>query len=752
MNNSQLPDNCNVNYEADAISFINEYDKSAKISCDSHTGTLIKEIINNNFTCNEIECAIDALKLNKSPGIDSIPAELIKACKNSLAETITIALNYIIQHREFPETWASGIRSAVFKNGQRCQVNNFRGITILPIMEKIFEAAVYRRLSFVNEAFEEIDKHNGGFLHDSRTSDNLFVLNGLIEKQLLLGKSLLVCFVNFSKAFDVINRNILFYKLMNRGWKGRVIDTLRNLYNKSNFRVKRHGQLSPAIQNRTGVNQGGISSGLMFRKYLADLGEYLNNQYGIVISDEILVHLLWADDLILFSDTCEGMQNLLNGLEKFCSNNQMVVNETKTKMLCFGKQISSNVYFNKKLIEKDDHYKYLGNVVRSVRRCNQDIFSRNFTHLCDQSRKALFNLHKKIKCLGSLPPKIMFYMFDALVCPILTYGSDVWGFNKSCFDILDKVFLNHVRCTLHVKGTTCNDVVTGESGKFPPSVYCHINVLCYYHRLLIMQDNRVVKSVFKALHNLNDYGFNTWITRLCELADHYKIDYDKAASLSPKQFKLGCAETVKNNFINRWVSNINADQSTRMRTYASFKKDFMSERYLDLIPAVKHRIALTKLRTSSHNLEIERGRYVRPRVSPEQRLCSTCHVIDDEIHFVTKCRINACERKSFFQKMSFVDPNFTALDDKNKFVYLMQSQDQRTLRWLAKFLYNSFNIRNEIIYSSSWGIIYVWWLILYCIYHTIYLLFLGAMAWHRTGGKPLPEPMIMKFTGTYVSR
>ena len=185
------------------------------------------------------------------------------------------------------------------------------------------------------------------------------------------------------------------------------------------------------------------------------------------------------------------------------------------------------------------------------------------------------------------------------------------------------------------------------------------------------------------------------------MANHCKIDYDEAASLSPKQFKLGCAEIVKTDFINRWVSNINADQSTRMGTYASFKKDFISERYLDLIPAVKHRIALTKLRTSSHNLEIGRGRYVRPRVSPEQRLCGTCHVIDDKIHFVTKFRVKACERKSFFQNMSFVDPNFTVLDDKNKFVYLMQSQDQRTLRWFAKFLYNSFNICNEIIYSSS---------------------------------------------------
>ena len=70
-------------------------------------------------------------------------------------------------------------------------------------------------------------------------------------------------------------------------------------------------------------------------------------------------------------------------------------------------------------------------------------------------------------------------MFDVLVLPILTYGSDIWGFNKSEANTLDKVFLNHDRCTLHVKATTCNAIVQGECGKFPPSVYCHGNVLSY---------------------------------------------------------------------------------------------------------------------------------------------------------------------------------------------------------------------------------------------------------------------------------
>ena len=65
-------------------------------------------------------------------------------------------------------------------------------------MEKIFEDAVYRQLTFVNEAFDEFDKYNNRFLNGSRTSDNLFIFNGLVERQLFLGRALYVCFVDFS--------------------------------------------------------------------------------------------------------------------------------------------------------------------------------------------------------------------------------------------------------------------------------------------------------------------------------------------------------------------------------------------------------------------------------------------------------------------------------------------------------------------------------------------------------------------------
>ena len=118
--------------------------------------------------------------------------------------------------------WTEGLRSAVFKSGKYNVVNNYRGITILPIMEKIFELAAYRRLTFVNEAMGQIDNYNGGFTNGRRTSDNMFILLGLIQRQLIIGEPLNVCFVDFSKAFDLVNRHILFFKIMKGGWSGRV--------------------------------------------------------------------------------------------------------------------------------------------------------------------------------------------------------------------------------------------------------------------------------------------------------------------------------------------------------------------------------------------------------------------------------------------------------------------------------------------------------------------------------------------------
>ena len=581
-------------------------------------------------------------------------------------------LNYIIEKCEFPANWTIGSRSAVHKSGTKSIVDNYRGITILPVMEKIFEIAAYRRLCFANEVCDEIDRYNGGFLEGCQTTDNMFILRGLIEKQMVIGKSLYVCFIDFSKAFDLINRNILFNKLMHGSWRGKVTDTLRDLYNKTSFRVKRNGRMSPSICNNIGVNQGGVASGFLFRKYMADLGRYLDKEVGVCVSAEILVHLLWADDLILFSDSPRGLQKQLDGLKSFCADNHMIVNETKSKVMCFGKQTELNVYFNDKKIEQVSRYKYLGNIVKCISRKQHDIFSDNYQYLCDQARKAPFGIRRKTRTIGILPPPVMFYIFDALIKPITTYGSDVWGACSSGVKSLDKVFLNFMRCVLQVKATTCNTIVYGECGRLPPSVYCNINVICFMHRLQYMPMGSLVKYVFNELESLHQQGFNTWVTKVTELTKLYGIVLHGNFT----SFKSQCKSRVIEHFLNDWKNELNSEDKPILRTYRMFKHNFESEKYLHNVLDDRYRTAIAKLRTSSHVLEIERGRHAKPKIATHLRTCTVCHTIEDEDHFVTACEINESERKELHRKIENIYPLFKNMNERQMFLYLMSNKDR----------------------------------------------------------------------------
>ena len=124
-----------------------------------------------------------------------------------------------------------------------------------------------------------------------------------------------------------------------------------------------------------------------------------------------------------------------------------------------------------------------------------------------QISKSYIWITEKSEIFEHLPPEIRFEMFDTMIKPILAYSSDVWGINKNALHELDRLFLNYVHCVLCVKLTTSNVIVIGERGKFPPSLYCHINVLCFFHRLLKMQPGKTVKSVFDTLYNLYNQGF-----------------------------------------------------------------------------------------------------------------------------------------------------------------------------------------------------------------------------------------------------
>ena len=172
-------------------------------------------------------------------------------------------------------------------------------------------------------------------------------------------------------------------------------------------------------------------------------------------------------------------------------------------------------------------------------------------------RKATFAMKSKVQATGDIPPDILLNLFDLMIKPILTYGSDVWGSRMVNWGLHDKIFLHFVRCIMHVKATTSNVITIGECGKFPLSTYCHISTLCYINRLYHMSDEKIAKKIYNDLISFHHQGFNTWATGAMELLDDLKLDI----TINTKSFAINCKRAVQTKFVAVW-NNILQDSLT----------------------------------------------------------------------------------------------------------------------------------------------------------------------------------------------
>ena len=244
---------------------------------------------------------------------------------------------------------------------------------------------------------------------------------------------------------------------------------------------------------------------------------------------------------------------------------------------------------------------------------------------------------------------------------------------------------------LHVKATTNNVITVGECGKFPPSTYCQISALCFLNRLHHMESNQLAKKIFCDLAELDQQGFNTWVTDALKLVHHLRLDVTNEKNI----LSLNCKRAVQNKFITTWSTHLqNTELNPRLRTYRTIKHVFAMEPYLYLVKKTRYRQAIAEFRCSSHTSEIERGRHTNPKTPVADRKCSCCDVIEDEKHILLICDMNKPEREYFFHKISRVYDGFVYLNDEEKFSFILTNNDPQCLSWLGDFLYRSFEKRN----------------------------------------------------------
>ena len=139
----------------------------------------------------------------------------------------------------------------------------------------------------------------------------------------------------------------------------------------------------------------------------------------------------------------------------------------------------------------------------------------------------------------------------------------------------------------------------------------------------------------------------------------------------------------------------NALAKNKLRTFRSFKKNYEFEAYLSQVINIKHRIALTKLRISDHDLQIERERYAKPYKPAKERICPICFTgVEDETHFITKCDIYKQLREKVIKDLDLLDPT-----DKHLFHSIINPNPKNTkhTRQAAKFVYECIKLRQSTL-------------------------------------------------------
>ncbi|MEW8546452.1 MAG: reverse transcriptase family protein, partial [Candidatus Thiodiazotropha sp.] len=655
-----------TNDEAEDFNTEHDFDK---------TDTVFEEL-DREITVEEVKAAINLLKQCKAPGRDNILNEYFLEAGDILCSHLVDLFNGVFHSGKFPDSWAEGIIVPVFKKGDDTLVENYRAITLVSCMSKLFTSILNKRLCTWAESYDKLSDAQFGFRKNKSTVDAVFILQNIVQ-HILNGNNRLFCaFVDLRKAFDSIYRNGLWLKLYKSGITGRMLRIVRSIYEQVKSCVKHCHTYSEFFEVYVGLRQGEVISPVLFSLYMEDLELYLqsNDLSGLTLQDITLILLLFADDMVIFGHDQYDLQNSLIMLCEYCKRWGLEVNTEKTKIMVFRKRgkVEQNIllFYDDQPLEIVDNFNYLGVVLNYT-----GSFILNQQNLSGKGLKAMNTLLSNIKTYD-FTPKTLCQLFDSFVGSVISYSCEVWGFSKS--KELERIHLRFCKRILGVKLSTSNAGIYGELGRYPLYITRYVRIVKFWFKLL-NTENIILRTVYDISVLDCEKGYCNWVSNVKTLLEQFGFGYVWLNPyVDPKNFICAFKQRLIDNFIQKWKSDLENNRVLTLYNY--FKTDFVYEEYLDKVGNKTLRQGITRIRLSSHTLRIQTGRYGRNRLDRAERLCLFCETgqIDDEYHFICECPISRDIRAKYIKAYYIVRPSVYKLCE------LLNTKSKKDLTNLSK--------------------------------------------------------------------
>ena len=368
----------------------------------------------------EVAEVLKSLDENKAAGAYDIPIKVIKPIHTYLAEPLTCLINESFSLGHYPSLLKYAKIIPILKANSKQEINNYRPISLLPTFNKIFEKLMYRRVFDFLHKNDVIFEHQFGFQRNKSTNQAILdIYSNLIES--IEKKKFSCCILlDFAKAFDTVDHQILLRKLEYYDIRGTALNWFKSyLCNRSQC-VSIDGQLSDELKITHGVPQGSVLGPLLFLLYIND----------IPLSSNILNFRLFADDtsLLYSHNNLSILESIVNTELIKVSNwliaNKLTLNTSKSNFLIIHprqKRVSHKITISidNKCLKEVQYAKYLGVLI--------DKHLSWTPHIQQIKLKISKNLGILAKMRYCVSKQVLKNLYNAFVMPYISYGLINWG-------------------------------------------------------------------------------------------------------------------------------------------------------------------------------------------------------------------------------------------------------------------------------------------------------------------------------------
>ena len=564
-------------------------------------------ILDDPISPDEVNTCIHKLKPNKAAGIDGISPGLLKLLPDNWIILLTYVFNLVFL-ADYPMNWTLLKVFTIHKKGPHQDPNNYRGISVLSALPKVYDMILSCRFALWYAPRCE----QAGAQPRRGCEEQILTLRLLIDIARKTKRQLYITYIDYQKAYDRVDRRKLLQYLEGKGCGATFLKALKNSMTAS-------GQIGSSTFNTSaGVKQGGPASCMLFTAYIDPTIDVLRN-FG---PDDWLENthiLLLMDDTVLFASSRDMMISKLRLLKDKTDEIGMLFHQTKCQYMAINSADAEPMIMDDITIGRTESYTYLGATVSNnniatqvkIHMKQKQTHVRKFTSFCTKNSDS--------------PYRVKHRVWTSALNSALLYSCETWL--TADLRAVESSFMNSLKLMLSVRQTTCNDLVHIETG-IPNA------------KSVIVDRQRAYFRKLRANHT-NDYIANT-----IEMAIRLRTPMGKRIQQISSPEHVETQETTV--FFDNLKSRVRLSPSTRRKSYTSLNPNYEPSLFLSLQPGVpipeQRLVSVHRLRLGSHHLRVETGRW--SRTPAEERVCHCGPYIQDEKHVLLECQFSSDFRRN----------------------------------------------------------------------------------------------------------